>query len=64
MMVQLSIPEVIPGTPLTPPQPPTPNTMPHISQEPTITPKPITADCLDALIQMQRTDPFCKCISK
>ena len=43
--------------------PPT-DTTPHISQEPTTTPKPITADCLDALLQMQRTDPFCKCISK
>ena len=36
---------------------------PHISQEPTTTPKPIMADHLDALLQMQRTDPFCKCIS-
>ena len=40
------------------------NTPPHISQEPTTTPKPITADHLDASLQMQRTDPFCKCISK
>ena len=40
------------------------DTMPHISQEPTTTPKPITADYLNALLQMQRTDPFCKCISK
>ena len=31
---------------------------PHISQEPTTTPKPITADHLDTLLQMQRTDPF------
>ena len=37
---------------------------PHISQDPTTTPKPITADCLDALLQMQRTDPSCKCISR
>ena len=37
---------------------------PHISQGPTTTPKPITADHLDALLQMQRTDPFCKCISR
>ena len=37
---------------------------PQISQEPTTTPKPLTADHLDALLQMQRTDPFCKCISK
>ena len=40
------------------------DTMPHISQEPTTTPKPITADSLDALVQMQRTDPFCQHISK
>ena len=40
------------------------NTAPHISQDPTTTPKPITADCLDALLQMQRTDPFCKHISR
>ena len=37
---------------------------PHFSQDPTTTPKPITADHLDALLQMQRTDPFCKCISR
>ena len=37
---------------------------PHISQDATPTPKPLTADCLDALLQMQRTDPFCKHISK
>ena len=37
---------------------------PHISQETTPTPKSLTADRLDALLQMQRTDPFCKCISK
>ena len=45
---------------------PTPHmdTTPHISQEPTTTPKPITADHLDALLQMQRTDPFCKYISR
>ena len=30
----------------------------------TPTPKSLTADCLDTLLQMQRTDPFCKCISK
>ena len=27
-------------------------------------PKSLTADHQDALLQMQRTDPFCKCISK
>ena len=40
------------------------DTMPQISQEPTTTPKRLTADHLDALLQMQRTDPFCKCISR
>ena len=40
------------------------DTSPQISQEPTTTPKPLTVDCLDALLQMQRTDPFCKCIFK
>ena len=40
------------------------DTSPQISQESTTTPKPLTADRLDALLQMQRTDPFCKCISK
>ena len=27
-------------------------------------PKPLTEDRLHAVLQMQRTDPFCKCISK
>ena len=40
------------------------DTAPQISQEPTAAPKPLTADCLEALLQMQKTDPFCKCISK
>ena len=39
---------------------PHPDTTPQISQEPTTTPKPLTAEHLDALLQMQRTDPFCK----
>ena len=38
--------------------------VPHLCQDATPTPKSLTADCLDALLQMQRTDPFCKCISK
>ena len=36
----------------------------HISQDDTPIPKSLTADQQDALLQMQRTDPFCKCISK
>ena len=40
------------------------DTTPHISQDPTTIPKPIIADHLDALFQMQRTDPFCKHISR
>ena len=40
------------------------DTPPQISQESTTTSKPLTADCLDPLLQMQRTDPFCKCISR
>ena len=43
---------------------PHPDTSPQISQEPTTTPKPLTVDCLDVLLQMQKTDPFCKYISK
>ena len=43
---------------------PHPDTTPQISQKPTTTPKPLTAEHLDALLQMQRTDPFCKCISR
>ena len=40
------------------------DTAPHISQDASTTPKSLTADHLDALLQMQRTDPFCKYISK
>ena len=29
-----------------------------------VTPKPLRDDRLKALLQMQKTDPFCKCISK
>ena len=43
---------------------PHPDVSPQISQEATSTPKPLTADRLEALLQMQRTDPFCKCFSK
>ena len=37
---------------------------PHISQDVTPMLKSLTADQQDALLQMQRMDPFCKCISK
>ena len=37
---------------------------PWISQEMTPTPKPLTADRLEALLQIQRTDSFCKCVVK
>ena len=43
---------------------PHPDTTPQIFQEPTTTPKPLTAEHLDTLLQVQRTDPFCKCISR
>ena len=43
---------------------PHPDISPWISQETTPTPNTLTADRLEALLQMQRTDPFCKCISK
>ena len=37
---------------------PHPDAAPQISQEPTTAPNPLTADCLEALLQMQETDPF------
>ena len=40
------------------------DTTPQIFQEPTTTQKPFTAEHLDAFLQMQRTDPFFKHISK
>ena len=40
------------------------DTAPHMSQDATTTPTSLTADHLDILLQMQRTDPFCKCVSK
>ena len=43
---------------------PHPDKTPQISQEPTTTPKSLTAGCLDALLQMQRTDLFSQCISR
>ena len=48
------------GTTFTPHQDVTPNISPDKNQ----TPKSLTADRLEALLQMQRTDPFCKHISK
>ena len=36
----------------------------HIFQDDTPMPKSLTADQWDALLQMQKTDPFFKCISK
>ena len=41
-----------------------PDGMPEISKTPDPTPKSLTADRLEALLQMQKTDPFCKRISK
>ena len=35
-----------------------------ITDTPDAMPKPLTKDTLQALLQMQRTDPFCKHISK
>ena len=46
----------------TPTSPATPQ--PHLSPDSNPTLKSITEDCRDALLQMQHTDPFCKCISK
>ena len=43
---------------------PHPDVSPNISLDATQTPKPLTVDRLEALLQMQRTDPFCKHISK
>ena len=38
--------------------------MPDIMPTSDPTPKPLTADRLETLLQMQKTDPFCKQISK
>ena len=40
------------------------NVMPEVSKVPNPTPKSLTADRLEALLQMQKTDAFCKRISK
>ena len=41
-----------------------PGVMPEVSEVPDPTPKSLTADRVEALLQMQKTDPFCKRISK
>ena len=40
------------------------NATPEVSLDPTTTPKTLTADRLEAFLQMQKTDPFCKYVSK
>ena len=40
------------------------NTTPPVAPDTTPMPTTLTADRLDTLLQMQKTDPFCKCISK
>ena len=35
-----------------------------VTDTPAATPKPLTEDKLQALLQMHSTDPFCKCIYK
>ena len=37
---------------------------PDITDKLSTTPKSLTADRLEVLLQMQKADPFCKCISK
>ena len=63
-MYQLSIPEVIPKTLLVPPQ--LDILIQHLRflRNPHYTQNHFTAECLEALLQMQMTDPFCKCISR
>ena len=39
-------------------------TPPDISPDTSPTPKSLTADRLEAILQMQKTDPFCKHVSK
>ena len=38
--------------------------MPDVTDTPSTTPKSLTTDRIQALLQMQKTDPVCKCISK
>ena len=37
---------------------------PEVTDTPSTTPKSLTVDRLEALLHMQKTDPFCKHISK
>ena len=64
MMDQPSIPEVIPRVSQIPLQPLQQNSHHTYLRMPLPCQNQLTADHLDALLQMQRTDPFCKCISK
>ena len=64
MTDQPSIPDVIPRVPWIPLQLFTQMLHPTSPKMTLPPPKSLTADHLDALLQMQRTDPFCKCISK
>ena len=41
-----------------------PSVTPDVMSTPDLTPKSLTADRLEALLQMQKTGPFCKQISK
>ena len=41
-----------------------PDVMPEISKAPDPTPRSLTPDILEALLQMQKTDPFCKRMSE
>ena len=43
---------------------PHPDITPDVSPDTNPTPRSLTADRLEALLQMQKTDPFFKCISK
>ena len=46
------------------PSTPLPDVLPKIFPEATPTPKPLTVDRLEVLLQMQKTDPFYTHISK
>ena len=63
-MGQPSTPGAIPRSTSDPTSTPPVMPQPHISQDDNATPKSLTANRRDGLLQMQQTDPFCKCISK